>query len=127
MTTRYKTDDSCVAAPSLRLSCLLCGGEDCVRLWEATDKKFHGQGRFRYVTCLACALVFLNPRPDDEELKQYYPDHVTTVTANGAGPWRQRVRQWLKRGSLGYNPLNWDDDDDDDDWDDDDDDWDDDE
>ncbi len=97
MTTRYKTDDSCVAAPSLRLSCLLCGGEDCVRLWEATDKKFHGQGRFRYVTCLACALVFLNPRPDDEELKQYYPDHVTTVTGNAAGSCRKQVRQWLKR------------------------------
>jgi 2-polyprenyl-3-methyl-5-hydroxy-6-metoxy-1,4-benzoquinol methylase len=66
-------------------------------LWEGTDKKFRGRGRFSYVQCRECGLVFLHPALSEQELAQYYPDHVTVLRTNAEGSALQNARQWLKR------------------------------
>ncbi len=90
------------------LVCLLCGSKEIASLWEGSDKKFRGQGRFTYVRCRGCGLVFLYPRPSDQEMAQYYPDHVTPVGTD-AGPFslkrtRQRLKRMVAEEWYGYSP-----------------------
>lgn len=77
--------------------CALCGSEETALLWNGTDKKFRGKGRFAFVQCRGCGLVFLHPALPEQELAKYYPDHVTVVRKNAEGPAFQNARQWLKR------------------------------
>lgn len=84
-------------SPAQNAVCSLCGGQGVDRLWEGSDKKFRGPGRFLYVRCRGCGLVFLHPSPSDQEMAQYYPDHVTAVLREGQGTALETTRQWLKR------------------------------
>jgi len=88
--------------------CLLCGGQDIHRLWEASDQKFRGPGRFIYFKCATCELVFLHPPLSDEALARYYPDHLTIVPPEGEGSRLHRIRQRMKRAVAedwyGYEP-----------------------
>ena len=96
MLQRSNASDAIQSASGLNPACMLCGSRDIIRLWEGTDKKFRGPGRFAYVTCRGCGLVFLHPRPPAQEVSRYYPDHVTPVLANSAAS-PLRMKQRLKR------------------------------
>ena len=76
--------------------CILCGAHDAAPWADGTDKKFHGPGRFTYLRCRPCGMVWLSPQLSAEQLARYYPDHVTPVVRPGEGSQRQRIRQWLK-------------------------------
>lgn len=78
-------------------ACLLCGSREADRLWEGSDKKFRGPGRFTYVRCRECGLVFLHPRPPEKEMGLYYPDYVTPVRARADFSFLERARGRLKR------------------------------
>lgn len=77
--------------------CILCGSRQSFPLWEGSDKKFGGPGRFSYRRCHDCDLVFLFPPVPIDELAPYYPDYVTPVRADGPTSASIRVRQTLKR------------------------------
>ncbi|MBI2439809.1 MAG: class I SAM-dependent methyltransferase [Lentisphaerae bacterium] len=53
--------------------CNLCGVDDTLFLFLAKDRNSKAQRLFRIVQCRRCGLVYLNPRPDQEEIKGYYP------------------------------------------------------
>jgi SAM-dependent methyltransferase len=56
--------------------CLLCGSPQFARLFRASDRLYHTTTReFDVVRCVKCGLVRLDPHPDPEELRRYYPDH----------------------------------------------------
>jgi 2-polyprenyl-3-methyl-5-hydroxy-6-metoxy-1,4-benzoquinol methylase len=97
MTQPYTALESGTTAAAGLLSCFLCGSLDITRLWEGSDKKFQGPGRFTYKQCGACGLVFLHPRPADQEMSRYYPDHVTPVRIGADASFREKTRQYLKR------------------------------
>ncbi len=80
-----------------QLRCFLCGTQDIKRLWEGSDKKFRGPGRFTHMKCGACELVFLYPRPTDKEMTQYYPDHVTPVRRDASASFWEKTRHYVKR------------------------------
>ena len=109
MTQPCIASESSMAPLTRPLSCFLCGSEEVQRHWEGSDKKFQGPGRFTYVKCRGCELVFLHPRPSTQELTQYYPDHVTVVRTGREGTWLEQGRQWLKQivaeEWYGYRPL----------------------
>lgn len=51
--------------------CDLCGADHSLPLLERKDR-FSGK-TFCYVRCHSCGLIYLNPRPDSEEILSYYP------------------------------------------------------
>jgi SAM-dependent methyltransferase len=53
--------------------CEICGGTDFSPLMKARDRLHGVEGEFQLVKCRNCGLVFINPRPDQEEIKRFYP------------------------------------------------------
>ena len=58
-------------APDL---CVACGSEAAdVVLADGEDYEYRVPGRFRFVRCRRCDLVFMSPRPARGELLSFYP------------------------------------------------------
>ena len=91
------------------LVCPLCGSPDTARCHEGSDRKFRGPGRFAYLRCLRCGLVFLHPRPPMSELWRHYPDHVTHLRIGAGASVYERTRRAVKRTvaeeCYGYAPI----------------------
>lgn len=58
----------------LNVNCNLCGSRDHKAIIYSKDYTFPGTEKFQVVKCLTCGLVFINPRPTDDEMGRYYPD-----------------------------------------------------
>jgi len=56
------------------INCNLCGKDDWKLLYKAGDKIWLIGGDFNLVRCNYCGLVYVNPRPTAQEIKQFYPD-----------------------------------------------------
>ncbi len=56
------------------IPCEVCGSNDHQFLFEGRDRVFGFPGKFNLVRCKDCGLVFINPQPDPEMLKRFYPD-----------------------------------------------------
>lgn len=55
------------------VDCNLCGPVGVVPVIVGRDRLFYSDERFEVVRCASCALAFLSPRPDREEMGRYYP------------------------------------------------------
>ena len=55
------------------IPCDVCGSDDPLFLFESRDRIFGLPGTFNVVRCRECGLLFINPQPELEELKDYYP------------------------------------------------------
>lgn len=56
--------------------CAICQIDDCVPIAVGADFEYATvPDEFLMVQCSHCKLVYLNPRPDDSELKRVYPDN----------------------------------------------------
>lgn len=57
------------------ISCNLCGAEDEKLLFHGFDIDYRtSEKQFRLVRCARCGLVYINPRPEENEMQSYYPD-----------------------------------------------------
>ncbi len=54
------------------LECPLCGAEQGTHLFDAADPL--SSDRFEVRRCPECRLVYVSPRPDEEQMRAYYPD-----------------------------------------------------
>lgn len=61
--------------------CDLCGTDDYRELYQGRDRLHHLPGIFPVVQCRQCGLVYLNPRPDQDSLAQYYPNDYSPFAA----------------------------------------------
>ena len=57
--------------------CNFCGADDAPVLFRKKDKLRIGAEEFSVVRCSRCGLLYLNPRPDQEEIARFYPDHYS--------------------------------------------------
>ena len=56
------------------IKCNLCGSERHELLFRSRDRQLKiNDNLFNIVKCRDCGLVFINPQPEDDELKKYYP------------------------------------------------------
>jgi 2-polyprenyl-3-methyl-5-hydroxy-6-metoxy-1,4-benzoquinol methylase len=53
--------------------CIACGQTDLQYHFTGRDKNITGHGHFRYSRCRQCGLIFINPRPGEASLAEYYP------------------------------------------------------
>ena len=55
------------------VSCNLCGENRTELLFVSKDMLLNKPGNFEIVKCKNCELIYLNPRPSEEAMQQYYP------------------------------------------------------
>lgn len=75
--------------------CDLCGADDYEVLFEGRDRLHNMPGSFPVVQCRQCRLVYLNPRPAEATLADYYP--VDYSPHQREGGLVQLVQRWLRR------------------------------
>lgn len=56
------------------IACNLCGTDHAQPFMVATERRFGLDGRFEYVRCRECGLVYMNPRPATNVVATWYPD-----------------------------------------------------
>jgi SAM-dependent methyltransferase len=56
------------------VGCDLCNKDEPIRLFTTTDINYTHRGIFDIVRCKNCGLVYTNPRPNKEELNNFYPN-----------------------------------------------------
>lgn len=88
--------------------CDLCGTDSSVPLLDRIDR-FSGEV-FHYVRCSECGLIYLNPRPEVDELLAYYPDdyeaYQPLAASTGVAHWRRRhALRILRRFVTHYRPC----------------------
>ena len=85
------------------VKCNLCGFDDAKFILRARSRITNeGKKYFKLAKCKRCGLVYLNPRPEKEEIKKYYPPwyhsraqaKVTDITKTELWgiPWREAMR-----------------------------------
>jgi len=86
------------------IPCEVCGSTDRQFLFEGWDRVFGIPGKFHLVQCKKCDLIFINPQPDIDTLKAFYPNVYYE-----SNPSHYREYSWLRRKVLeayfGYEPL----------------------
>jgi len=84
--------------------CELCRGTEFSPFLKGRDR-LHGIGsEFQLVRCLGCGLVFVNPRPDREEIKGFYPPGYGPHEESGGPSHRHRLSPLRRRiYSVFYN------------------------
>ena len=76
------------------VACDLCGANDYQVLFKGKDRLHHVPGIFPVVQCCRCQLVYLNPRPAQDTLDEYYPEDYSPFQ-RGKGI-TQRLQSWLR-------------------------------
>lgn len=56
------------------VSCNLCGLDDARVLFRKRDKLGITDDEFQVVECRGCGLLYINPRPSQEEIGKFYPE-----------------------------------------------------
>ncbi len=84
--------------------CELCGGTEFPPFLTGRDR-LHGIGsEFQLVRCLVCGLIFIDPRPDREEIKLFYPAAYRPHAETGGSSHSHRLSPLRRRlYSLFYN------------------------
>jgi 2-polyprenyl-3-methyl-5-hydroxy-6-metoxy-1,4-benzoquinol methylase len=85
------------------VKCNLCGFDDAKFILRARSRSTNeGKKFFKLAKCTKCGLVYLNPRPEKEDIKKYYPPwyhsraqaQVTDISKTKIWgiPWREAMR-----------------------------------
>jgi SAM-dependent methyltransferase len=77
------------------IPCEVCGSNQHRFLFEGWDRLFGTPGKFKIVQCKECHLIFVNPQPDPEALKKYYPKDYYVPNFS-----HYREYSWLRRKVL---------------------------
>jgi len=83
----------------VHVQCPLCGGDEPRPLFKAADRLRLSDGEHRLVKCGTCGMVYLDPRPSDDELLACYPKEYWGGREKGI---RESVRAFEERLKEGY-------------------------
>ncbi len=81
------------------VACNLCGSDHPQFLLKKRDKFGMAWDEFNVVGCRECGLVFVNPRPDQEEIGKFYPEIYS---------WKETLKaeslfaKWMRRLESAY-------------------------
>jgi SAM-dependent methyltransferase len=79
-----------------KVSCDLCGSGASSPFFEREDR-FTGKS-FQFVSCQDCGLIYLNPRPTQAELPEFYPQDYEAYYLTGDAS--HSMEQWHKLRAL---------------------------
>ena len=81
------------------VNCNLCGLDNTQFLFKKKDKLCVTDDEFNVVECRNCGLLYINPRPSEEEIKKFYPETYS---------WKETLEKdsfltkWVRRLEKGY-------------------------
>ena len=89
----------------IEVPCNIChDSSELQRLWTVPDRHWAPDACFNLVVCERCGLVYLNPRPDADELERHYPPSTFNPLQThlpSAFLWRlQQIERYQKSGIL---------------------------
>jgi SAM-dependent methyltransferase len=94
--TIFKHSGSFNLANMERISCSLCGAEDSRLVFTRKDFTYRiSEDEFCVVRCRQCGLVYVNPRPTEGEIQNYYTEDFYSTTIAADELLRQKERQLL--------------------------------
>jgi SAM-dependent methyltransferase len=79
------------------VTCNLCGTDDAPVLFQKKDKFKISREAFSIVKCSRCGLLYLNPRPGQEEIARFYPDTYSWKEGLEAGPFLTRLVRGMEK------------------------------
>jgi SAM-dependent methyltransferase len=79
--------------------CYLCGSNEIKRLRPVYDMLFPLPGIFQLVECRSCGLVYLDDRPQPEEISQYYPSEYLPYRP-AIQDERSALMRWVRRRNI---------------------------
>lgn len=75
------------------VTCLVCGVEASIPLYEGRDRLLGGDDVFQLRRCQRCGLIYINPRPTQAEIQRYYPAAYEPFTRQDQlDGWYNRLR-----------------------------------
>ena len=77
--------------------CNLCHEDDSRNLFAGRDRLHGLSGIFQVVQCRHCGLIYLNPRPDQDEMALYYPSNYEPYVGR-----IQAKQKWFSRLGASY-------------------------
>lgn len=80
------------------VSCLSCGSRERQEFITAEDDLTGKPGRFRFVTCSSCGLVYQSPRLNLENIKEFYDEEYIAHRRKSTGGWLAPVLRWVLDG-----------------------------
>lgn len=81
------------------VNCNLCGFDDTQVLFKKKDKFGITEDEFNLVECRGCGLLYINPRPDPEEMGRFYPEAYSWKETLEADSF---LTKWVRRLEKGY-------------------------
>ena len=82
-----------------RVICNLCKSDQSEVIYELADWLLEQpEGKFTFVRCLTCGLIYQNPRPDITEMENYYPPEYESYQVM---PWGGRS-SWIAKKAVNY-------------------------
>jgi SAM-dependent methyltransferase len=81
------------------VNCNLCGLDDTQVLFRKKDKFGITEDEFNVVECQQCGLLYINPRPDPEEMGRFYPEAYSWKETLEADSF---LTKWVRRLEKGY-------------------------
>lgn len=82
------------------VACDLCGSKDSKLVYKMADWSLnHSDILFNYVRCNNCGLVYQNPRPNPEEILEFYPDNYECYAVKSSF---ERRASWLLSKAILY-------------------------
>ena len=77
-------------------TCPICHNKDFKFLFDTWDNSYGIDGEFPLYQC-TCGVFFLNPQPEPDELKKYYPDDYYPAYGEDQASLGQRIRSFLEK------------------------------
>jgi len=74
----------------VEISCPFCN--------QSETRSLHREGVFQMVTCASCQFVYLNPRPAEEALLEFYQDYLPRETSS-IEDWKRMMGPIFRRSS----------------------------
>jgi SAM-dependent methyltransferase len=81
------------------VNCNLCGLDDTQVLFKKKDKFGITEDEFNVVQCRGCGLLYVNPRPSQEEMGKFYPETYSWKETLEADSF---ITQWIRKLEKGY-------------------------
>lgn len=77
------------------ITCDFCGGNDFQLIYSLRDSLTEFDGVLNLVKCEKCALVFINPRPTEADISNFYPAHFISYQFKKNTMSEPRLKNWL--------------------------------
>jgi ubiquinone/menaquinone biosynthesis C-methylase UbiE len=85
------------------VSCNICGKIDTDLIFEVTENITGRMLTYKVVRCKECNLYYVNPRPKNEYMAQYYPeDSYYSYSFKDPDALKQRIRNYIMEEQGGY-------------------------